>query len=261
MSDLRSLFPVSQFASGGGDAGGELGRIQIFNTSITNVSNGGQCCLWTVPAGSTWATIEVWGGGGAGPGACCCQQPNQSGGAGAYARKTITVSPGDTYRICAAGSTCCSPSCCGTEGFPSYAQSETVSGGDPLALCARGGPTSCSGCFVLTGCEGVTTGWTRNCKCASFCGADFGLPAISGSSRGMYCYSNTLQYIPSGPNIGSGIRASHSYCQCPAASGCGSYSSGLPSFPGGGGPGAMTTGGGYCWGYGGAGGLVVVTFR
>jgi hypothetical protein len=35
----------------------------------------------------------------------------------------------------------------------------------------------------------------------------------------------------------------------------------LPSFPVGGGPGAMTTGGGYCWGYGGAGGLVVVTFR
>lgn len=258
MSDLLSLFPPSSFQTGG--AGGAMERIYVYDTDINTASNGGACCLWTVPAGANYATFEIWGGGSAGPGACCCQQPRQSGGAGAYARKTISVAPGDSYTICAAGSTCCSPSCCGVEGFPSYVQTNSNSnGGDAINTCARGGPRSCSGCFSFSStCNYI--GHTCMCGCSSFCNADFGLPAQSGSGRSMWCYRASYQYVPQGPNFGGGLRPGRDFCSSAGTSGCGLIN-GFASFPGGGGGGANTTGGGYCWGGHGAGGLVIVTFR
>ena len=63
MSDLRSLgftatrtitttnFPT-EFVVKGPAAG--------------NALDGGCCCQWTVPAGTTWITFEMWGGGGTG---------------------------------------------------------------------------------------------------------------------------------------------------------------------------------------------------
>lgn len=256
MSDLRALFPPADYITGG--ASGGMDRIYVYNTSTHSASNGGRCCLFTVPAGSTWATFELWGGGSAGPGSCCCQQPAQAGGAGAYSRKTISVSGGDTYRICAAGSTCCSPSCCGTEGFPSYAQGESVAGGDSLNVCARGGPRSCGKCFALSNTQNYY-GNTCVCGTGSNCGEDFGLPAISGSNRSMWCYSNSMHYIPQGPYYGGGIRGSIVFCQC-NGSGCGYFNGYGASWPGGGGGGASTQGS-YCWGGWGAGGLVIITYR
>ena len=119
MSSLTQLFPIANFLTGA--AAGNFTTIYVYNTNIDSVSNGGSCCLFTVPSGTSWIRFELWGGGSAGPGACCCQQPVQSGGAGAYARKTVAATAGNTYTVCAAGSTARMPTCCGTEGSPSFA--------------------------------------------------------------------------------------------------------------------------------------------
>lgn len=247
MASLNSLFPTSGFITSSVD------QVYVFNTSTTTVSNGGRCCLWTVPTGIFWARFEVWGGGSRGPGGCCCQQPAQSGGAGAYARKTIPVKAGDTYRICAGGTTDCSCSCCGTEGFPSYVQTESAV--NTINLCARGGWPSCSQCFVFSG--GTCCANTAVCLTGNFCGQDFGLPAITGAAMGSTCGYQSYQYVPQGPYAGGGARSSFDYCQVFQGS-C--QIGGFASFPGGGGGGAVTGSGASCWGSPGAGGLVIVTY-
>ena len=57
-------------------------EIAIFNASVNSPSNGGACCLFTVPAGATWVAFEIWGSGGGGAGSCCCMQ-GFPGGSGA----------------------------------------------------------------------------------------------------------------------------------------------------------------------------------
>lgn len=249
MANLSTLFPISDYL-----VLTNTDIIYVYNTSITSASNGGRCCLWTVPSGTSFAIFEVWGGGGSGPGACCCQQPTQSGGAGAYARKTIQVIPGDTYRVCAAGSTSCTCSCCGSEGNPSYVQTESAT--NTINLCARGGPTSCAQCFMMSaGC--VCIGNTRICATDSFCGADFGLPAVSGASHHETCGYNHWQYVPQGPYIGGGARMSFDYC---VSNGGPTHIGNEAPFPGGGGGGAVVGSGNFCFGGHGAGGLVKITF-
>ena len=66
-------------------------------------------CTWVVPAGATKAKFQVWGAGmGSNPGCCCGGTP--SGENGAYSQATMSVTPGDSYTICA-GCTC-SRYCC-----------------------------------------------------------------------------------------------------------------------------------------------------
>lgn len=249
MANLSTLFPISDFV-----ATTASDQFYVYNTSITSNENGGRCCLWTVPAGIRWARFEVWGGGSSGPGGCCCQHPVQSGGAGAYARKTMQVLPGDTYRICAAGSTGCSATCCGCIGLPSYVQTESAT--YTINLCARGGPAACGNCFTYSSVN-ACCGNTRVCLTDSFCGQDFGLPAISGASMIATCGYQSYQYVPQGPYSGGGVRQSRDYCQ--SLSGCQSIGS-FAVWPASGGGGAVSNGGGCCWGNHGAGGLVIITF-
>ena len=250
MADLRTLFPIA-------DIDADVTRLQtlsVFSTSTSSPQNGGRCCLSTVPAGASWVRWEVWGGGSDGPGGCCCQQPAQTGGAGAYARKTMSVNVSDQFTICAAGSGCCAQPCCGTEGFPSFVR---INGGG-VVTCARGGPTSCSKCFhgYDSGCMRESN--TRMCCLDSTFGADYSVCAISGSSGGGSCGFNSYQFVPEGPILGGGIKISRDYCQ--SLSGCTSIG-GVATFPGGGGAGAVSNGGGCCWGGFGAGGLVIITWR
>ena len=73
-------------------------------------NNGGKCCQWTVPSGTSFAVFEMWGGGASGTGGCCCMQgyPADSGG---YAIKSTNVTAGDTFTICAGRSGCCLYAC------------------------------------------------------------------------------------------------------------------------------------------------------
>lgn len=62
--------------------------------------DGGACCLWTVPANTSIARIQLWGGGsGTGSGCCCGGAPG--GITGAFASIIIPVVPGCQYSLCA----------------------------------------------------------------------------------------------------------------------------------------------------------------
>ena len=62
MASLRTLLQYGT-SSAGSDP---LRSLRVYNTSITNSNNGGQCCQWTAPTGVTWVAFEIWGGGGPG---------------------------------------------------------------------------------------------------------------------------------------------------------------------------------------------------
>ena len=87
-----------------------MGRFISSTTGLTPAQRkivqiaGAFCCQWTVPSGVTTATFEIWGGGGAGGPKCCCYCGASMGGAaGGYSIKTITVSAGSQYTLCAGG--------------------------------------------------------------------------------------------------------------------------------------------------------------
>lgn len=248
MSDLRSLFPDTRFKPT--YAANTFNMLYVYNTNVGNVTNGGQCCQWTVPAGVTWAKFEVWGSGGDGGGACCCQQPAKGGGSGSYARKTTRVVPGQTYTLCAGGSGCCSQNNCGTNGFPSYACGGTTYG---ICLCASGGEGGASCCWAAIGgnyhCSTNISG--------SACGYDMAICGTAGSAHQSWCGYDAWTYISQAPMVGSGSRLSRTHCGefwmgCDAAGG--------NVWPGGGGGTAISYGG-CCWGGWGAGGLIVVTYK
>lgn len=250
MSSLTSLFPDSNFVTLSQPTN-TFGQLYVFNTNTNNVTNGGQCCLWTVPAGTVWARFEVWGAGGDGGGACCCQQPSMGGGSGSYARKTTRVVPGQTYTICAGGSGCCSQNATGTSGFPSYACNPSAT--YPLCLCASGGFGGTSCCFAAIG--GNYHCGTVICGCT--CGADFSLCGVTGSAHQSWCGFDAWQYIANGPYIGAGVKVGSTHC---GEMWMGCCIAGGNTFPGGGG-GTTISYGGCCWGGWGAGGLVVITYK
>lgn len=250
MSDLRSLFPDSRYVQNV-TVNNPYSVVYIWNTDTTSPSNGGRCCLWTVPANATWAKFEVWGGGGGGAGACCCQHAQMGGGAGTYARKTIRVVPGQQYTICAGGSTNCTAACQAPQGFPTYACNPSAT--YPLCLCASGGFGGYTQCFVANnGCYMCVT-----CICGSACGHDFALCGPSGSAHNTSCGFSAFHYATEPTYIGGGLRVSQDHCRIA----CGTFMNGCASFPGGGGGTANTHDGSCQTGSHGQGGLVIITYK
>jgi hypothetical protein len=225
--------------------------LTVYNTNKETANNGGQCCLWTAPAGVTWAAIELWGGGGGGSGACCCMS-GWPGGSGSYARKILTVVPGQEYRICAAGSTVCSQSCClGCPGNPSYVYDVTAA---INVVCASGGDRGCARCNFMVGCN------CQGCpqyQCGSHCGS-FGICGVTGSAKGSpMCSGSAYQFMPSAPFTFTGNRITKDACSGFCGGCC---QGGYAAWPGGGGATATShTTGGYC-GVAGAGGVVNVFY-
>ena len=81
-----------------------------------NSCSNGCCCAWTIPAGVRKVQWEIWGSGGSGAGACSTSRCHHYKGAGGgyYNNKTIDVTPGSTYTVCAAGNgLCCRRECSG----------------------------------------------------------------------------------------------------------------------------------------------------
>jgi hypothetical protein len=172
------------------------GSCAAFDSAYNNMNTLYQC--WRVPGsptgtGTTVVTFEIWGGGGAGAGACCCMI-GVPGGAGAYARKTVTgIASGTAYDICIGTLSCGVPGDTGSRGCKSY-----ITGSGLSNFCAEGGHSGCSFChlcwgygsewvvamggaaagccgLLYGGCYGVA-GWGGACAgcCALFYGADFG---------------------------------------------------------------------------------------
>ena len=246
MSDLRSL----AYSLNATPASNYPREFLVYNTNVNSFGNGGQCCLWTAPAGTVFVTFEIWGGGGSGAGACCCQQ-GAPGGAGAYSIKTICAPNmcGWQYSICAGGTTSNSTTCCGIVGCTSY-----VTGCGLSNFCATGGPrgdTHCFYHFCYTCCIPYAY-----CCCAY--GGDLNVHGTqstyeSYTSCGAW-FQQHMMAAPmtvSGPMLGPGGCLNGGY-------GCGWWQ--CPSFPGGGGASAQTISGN-CWcGMWGAGGLVSITY-
>ena len=213
----------------------------------------GCCCLWTVPTSVRKVFFEIWGSGGSGHGACVCARCHHYSGAGGgyYNSKMITVCPGWTYSICAAGGgNCCRIECLGCYGCTSYATGCNLSN-----FCAIGGEGGCA-----------NVNWNEACASFFSCclgptanGGDFGM----GNHRGTFfihrsqCHCHCQGSSPTpAPFLGTAV--TQQIHECWMRCGCWTVPYGH------GGMGAMTTycGGGACCGQGGTGGpgLVKISF-
>ena len=221
--------------------------------TTTGHQNGGCCCLWTVPAGVTRATFELWGAGGDGSGGFCCESTALGAVGGSYSIKTVDTVAGCQYRICAAGSGCCTY--CydtGNNGYPSYVYDITAAA---VIACACGGQGGDSSQTRYNSGEGYTCCWGRLSGCGL---GDFTMPGAGGTGiRNQYCHSNQYVIVSGGP-FSSG-RTSPDRCSIWACNGRNIMKSESP-FPGGGGNGPNSCGGGMCYGQYGQGGMVRISY-
>ena len=254
--NLSTLFPTSLYTQVS-SSGNTLGVIYVYNTNTNTLNNGGQCCLFTAPAGSTYAKFEVWGGGGAGAGSCCCQHAAYSGGSGSYARKTIQLVPGQQYTVCAGGSSTSpaySSTGTGVTGNPSYVCGNNSNSGItyPITLCANGGGPGSSQCnYWQNACN------IPSCICGGGCGYDLLICGSQAGSQASTCGLVSWAFAAEPTYVGGGVRMSCDHCQ----NGCGSAFGGCATFPGGGGMSGNTNGGSCSCGGWGAGGLVIITYK
>ena len=248
MAGLRTLLQLAADSSGSVN----FDEFHIYNTNKTGHNNGGCCCLWTVPTGVAWFAVEMWGGGGGGAGACCCMQ-GWPGGSGSYARKFVkglSGTGGETYTICAAGSTYCSQAkCVGCIGNPSFL---SINGG-AVQVCASGGGSGYVRCYFSQGCSymGCPT-----MQCGSYTGS-MGLCGVTGSAKGSsFCASSSWGSMPSAPFTNGGNRNTRMYC----FHGSGIYAGDQPHWPGGGGASATSHSTSAGCGAPGAGGLITIYY-
>jgi hypothetical protein len=124
----------------------ERGRIWVYSpgTMYTPFCSG---FCWTSPGPGT-AVIEVWGAGGSSAQMCCCGA-GVPGNAGAYVKKTISVTTGCVIRgsvglACGNSSTLCFRGCSDPTGVCYFG---TAGSG---CLCARGGKGGVSYCSTST---------------------------------------------------------------------------------------------------------------
>jgi len=216
-----------------------------------NALNGGKCCLWTVPAGTTFVTFEMWGGGGSGGNSCCCTT-GFGGGAGAYSIKTVYATTGTLagcqYTICAGSSSGCSQSTAGCSGFTSY-----VNGYGLSNFCAAGGGQGCTDCWRYWSCY---TGCRIQYCCSCANGGDLNIPGYQGSAKlTQYCGMHAAGQAPYAPATASGPSVTGHGCQWG-----GGQSWGCTMIPGGGGPSAVASANVCCYSAIGANGFVSVTY-
>lgn len=189
----------------------------------------GCCCAFTVPAGVTQITVELWGGGGGGSAGtqanCCGQQPG--GGASPWVQRTFTVAPNDVLTLCAGaggcqgGGTVDQPSycCCGQQGQCSFVMRNGNMCADSWG--GRHGPACC---YIMCGCAFKACG---SCfmqdEPTGDCGRNQGCTGYSHTVRagatnsvvpgcGGYC-SNQASYGGSAPWGGDGTWNTY-ICNC-----------------------------------------------
>jgi len=236
---------------------GNANKILYVKNDSTGPGNGGCCYLWTVPAGVTSATFEMYGAGGLGSGARCCERAGTMPTSGGYSRKTIDVVAAQEYRICAASSgNCTNNGCCGIQ--PRQAPSYVVcpSSGATVA-CAVGG---------LSGCSQMTRGgfcYGYICCHSLFSGGDsvgdITMDGTSGISL-ITCHCNTDIYtIGSNGWVGSEIMSSAFCAKEPSGSGPYHVCTG-PAQTGGTGGSARACQGGFCYNQHSGGGLVKISY-
>ena len=230
---------------------------RVFYVSLNNDSaqNGGRCCLWTVPAGITRATFEIWGGGGDGGGGCCCQNAAVGAVGGSYATKSIDTVEGCQYRLCAASTGCCNYCCgVGTDGFPSYVYQIT---GASVIACAGGGQGGNMQPTWTSMANGYICCWGRLSTSGGI--GDVVICGTGGTAiRSQFCHNQTYPIVSGGPFVTG--RTSYDNCSGgQARSGDGIFC-GYAPWPGGAGADGPACGGGFCWGSFGQSGVIKITY-
>jgi hypothetical protein len=246
----------------------------VYNGSHWNVTNGGRCCYWTVPAGVTSIKFEILSGGGPGGASGGDYDFGVGGNGGNYTSKHLRKAAGNFaagcgYRMCAGGTSSCSCCCrCGVNcrhGCKSFVQGSGLSN-----FCAQGGMGGSTNFDTVSGCYNCYLGNTQcnkgqynagwiNCYCnsATF-GGDIEFRGTSGSMyKGVSCCSHMFSVAgtPTGP-----FSSVHGVSGKDACTGNLACCSAHSVFPGGGGPGHVTASRNACWGSWGAGGLVKVSY-
>jgi hypothetical protein len=179
---------------------GNTGGLTIVDTA-SGYCRCGVSCLWTVPAGASFARFEIWGAGAASKGNACCGL-TMPGGSGAYASVILPVVPGCQYQICAGCALCCCYYCdtsglTAGQGCMSFVTGYGLSnfcadGGDPhpgnwLYNAARGGAGGTGGYCIIqnnSNCGKISTGVVYGycmCQWGGFCFAG------SCTSHDMFC--------------------------------------------------------------------------
>lgn len=222
-------------------------------------NNGGCCCAWTVPAGVTSATFEMWGGGASGGGSRKCEHNGYGATTGVYAVKSVPVVAGQVWTICAGGSTCdgdstgicCSCGCPGCHSYVTCVDSTVVA-------CAQGG---CSGDQSVS-CQSYSLG-TYSCCWSKLRTGSISDIEFQGSGttyiRNRFCHNTMYEIYPGGANTGRAgkdLCGVGGFCQCALQR----YPS-CPAWPGGVGGHAITCGDGYRTGQHGASGQIKVAFQ
>lgn len=227
--------------------------LMVYDTTCTSVS--GNVCSWVVPAGVTSAVFEVWGGGGGGGGGICtcnCCNATQGGGGGGYAMKTISVTAGQTYTLCAGNAGVESTGVFGAPiGWEQNGRNGGVSyvtGPNMLAnFCATGGIGGQSNftinCYAHCGCHGGTAGSGFAAAGGSGQNGDMnygGTPGLVGRGGGGSAWAYaviTMGGNAAGPGGGAGGFLGFTCCHTCADNGTmGSYNM-HGAIPGGGGSG------------------------
>ena len=145
---------------------------------------------WTAPTGVTSVTVEAWGGGGAGGGATGNPAKGGGGAGGQYARRLVTVIPGNTYAVTVgAGGTGSTGS--GTVGVDStFATNVVVAKGGAFGTGATNGVagtgsiTGGIGDVVYAGGNGAAGVVTTNCNSSGSGGGGAGSGGAGGNATG-----------------------------------------------------------------------------
>jgi hypothetical protein len=213
-----------------------------YSQTTQTFSNSG---TFTVPAGVTSLTVEAWGGGGKGGSIVSATNAVGGGGGGAYAKKIITVVPGEQYTyVVGTGST--SNAAGGDSSFSSLAPTTLVraKGGSSVAdntvTGATGGLSSnCIGDIRFSGGSGATG---SNGTYSGGGGSSAGI-----SANGTTATNQTGAIAPTGGGNGGSGRTNNNN----------GFSG---TIPGGGGGGAFRTASGSSSGGSGVNGQIKITY-
>lgn len=163
----------------------EKGEIFIFNPGITGNTTG-NTFTWTAPRNGI-AVIEIWGASGSGGRMCCCGA-GIPGNPGAYSRKQITISSGNTISG-TVGRSCGNYDvlCCRGKSEPTCICYIAASTGTMCADGGIGGMAYCNGsgtsffcCYVAAGFCNNQTGFGAGCGIVCNRRSDADIPLATG---------------------------------------------------------------------------------
>ncbi len=188
---------------------------------------------WTVPANVSIVDVELWAAGGGSGGTWGSATSAVGGGAGAYARGLVSVTPGGTITVTVgtggtAGASASTPGNGGNGGPSSFGSSITATGG-------AGGGGSNSGLAAGVAAGGTATGGTLN--------------VAGGTSGGAFVLTSPTVVISQG-GVSFGTPPTHLGANPASAGGIAGY------FPGGGASGSINQAAGAV----GGAGLVIIRY-